>query len=139
MYKFGNRSLQTLKGVHPYLAHIMLEALRDAPVDFTLTDGVRTEAEQAKLYAQGRTTPGKIVTNVDGKTRKSNHQPKADGYGYALDLYPFVGGSVDLHDKGKNMDKLAAHILATAKRLGYSLVWGGNWTGLVDRPHFELK
>ena len=40
----------------------------------TVTDGFRTLEKQQRLYAQGRTAPGKIVTNADGVTNVSNHQ-----------------------------------------------------------------
>lgn len=139
MARFSQRSLQSLKGVHPFIIHTMCEAIRDTPVDFTITSGLRTTAEQQALYAQGRTKPGNKVTNADGVRSKSNHQAKADGFGYAIDLYPYVNGGVDVHDRGNHFPKIAAHIKATAKRLGYTVVWGGDWKSFVDKPHFELK
>lgn len=138
MARFSQRSLQSLKGVHPFMVHIMCEAIRDTPVDFTITSGLRSKAEQQALYAQGRTKPGKIVTNADGVKNKSNHQAKEDGFGYAVDLYPYVG-FVDVEDKANNLTKIASHIKATAKKLGYEIRWGGDFKSIVDRPHFELK
>lgn len=143
MARFSQRSLQSLKGVHPFMIHVMCEAIRDTPVDFTITSGLRTTAEQKALYAQGRTKPGSKVTNADGVKNLSNHQDEADGlkdgYGAAVDLYPYVNGGVDVHDRGNHFPKIAAHIKATAKRLGYTVVWGGDWKSFVDKPHFELK
>lgn len=139
MAVFGSRSLASMKGVHPYLIHVLCHAIRTTPVDFTITDGVRTTAEQQALYAQGRTKPGNIVTNADGVRSKSNHQAKADGFGYAVDLYPYVNGAVDVNDRGGNLTRIAAHIKSVATQLGYRVEWGGDWKGLVDRPHFELK
>lgn len=136
--RFSQRSKDALKGVHPDLVKVMEAAIIDTPVDFTITNGVRTLKEQQALYAQGRTKPGSIVTNADGVKSKSNHQVKADGYGYAVDLYPFVNGKIDLEDKGDNLKVIAAHILATAKCMGIKVEWGGNWK-FVDKPHFELK
>ena len=136
--KLGNRSLSNLKGVHPNLIHVLMEAIRDTPADFTIVAGVRTALEQDALYAQGRTRPGQIVTQKDGVRNKSNHQVKADGFGYAVDLYPYVNGKVDVQNESKKLDDIAAHILATAKRLGVSIVWGGNWATFKDYPHFEL-
>jgi len=138
MSKFSQRSLDTLKGIHPSLVKVLTEAIKNTPIDFTLTNGVRTTKEQQELYAKGRTTKGPIVTKADGIKNKSNHQVKADGYGYAVDLYPFVNGSLDLNDKGDNLKVIAAHILATAKCLGIKVEWGGLWQ-FVDKPHFELK
>jgi peptidoglycan L-alanyl-D-glutamate endopeptidase CwlK len=142
--KFGARSLNTLKGIHPDLIKVMQEAIKDSPVDFTITDGIRTVKQQQALYAQGRTKPGPNVTNVDGVIQKSNHQPKSDGFGYAVDLYPYINGAIDFNDNGKNLPVIAAHIKATAKCLGINIGWGGDWKATKtkpkgwDKPHFEL-
>lgn len=138
MNKLSQRSKDTLKGVHPDLVKVIEVAIVDCPVDFTVVQGVRTAAQQKALYAKGRTAPGPKVTNADGVKSKSNHQVKADGYGHAVDLYPFVDGAIDVNDKGDNLKVIAAHVLATAKCLGVLVEWGGNWK-FVDKPHFELK
>lgn len=131
--KFGARSLAALNGVHPDLVRVMHEAIKDTPVDFTITDGVRTLSQQRALYAKGRTTAGEIVTNADGVKNKSNHQS-----GRAVDLYPYVNGEVDYNDSGDNLRVIAAHIKAVAKCMGIKIGWGGDWEGGWDRPHFEL-
>lgn len=136
--KFGARSLAALNGVHPDLVKVMHEAIKDTPVDFTITDGVRTLSQQRALYAKGRTTAGSVVTNADGVTNKSNHQVKAGGYGYAVDLYPYVNGEVDYNDSGDNLRVIAAHIKAVAKCMSVKIGWGGDWQGSWDKPHFEL-
>lgn len=140
MAKFSKRSLDALKGVHPDLVRVMHEAIKATPVDFTITDGVRTQAQQAALYRKGRTDKSSgIVTQADGVVKKSNHQIKADGYGHAVDLYPFVNGGLDFNDKGGHLRVIAAHIKATATCLGVRVEWGGDWKGAWDKPHFELK
>jgi len=136
--KFSKRSLDNLIGVHPNLCKVMHEAIKDTPIDFTITEGVRTVQRQQELYAQGRTKTGTIVTQVDGVKKKSYHQPKSDGYGYAVDLYPYLSGSVQVNAV-KELKIIAAHIIATAKRLGIPVEWGGSWTSFKDYPHFELK
>jgi peptidoglycan L-alanyl-D-glutamate endopeptidase CwlK len=137
----GKQSLKTLIGIHPDLVKVMQTAIIDTPVDFTITDGVRTVAMQKALYAQGRTKPGGIVTKADGIIHKSNHQVKADGYGHAVDLYPYVNGAIDFN--GIKLPEIATHIKQVAASLGVSITWGGDWTmakdGIVDRPHFELR
>ena len=138
MAKFGSRSLNSLNGVHPDLVRVMHEAIKDTPVDFTITDGGRTTAQQQALYAKGRTTPGPKVTNADGVRNKSNHQAKADGYYHAVDLYPYVNGKIDFNDKGNRLPIIAAHIKAVAKCMGVKIGWGGDWKGGWDKPHFEL-
>lgn len=141
MSNLSERSLSSLKGVHPDLVKIIRKAVEESPVDFTITSGARTTAQQKKLYAQGRTAPGKRVTNADGIRNKSNHQAKADGYGYAVDLYPYYDGSVRVHesDVPEKLGLIAIHIKATAACFGCTVEWGGDWKSLKDYPHFELK
>lgn len=95
-----------------------------------VVQAVRTVEEQARLYAQGRTTPGKIVTNADGLTHKSRHQVAADGYGHAVDCaFLNAGGGVIWEGPWRLYGEMG-------KALG--LVWGGDFHALVDRPHLEL-
>lgn len=140
MPRFSQRSKDALKGVHPDLVRLMEAAIIDSPVDFTITEGVRTTARQQALYAQGRTAPGTKVTNADGVKNKSNHQAKADGYGHAVDLYPFVDGKLRINEPYVvyNLRLIANHIKAKAKQLGIKLTWGGDWKSPYDPPHFEI-
>lgn len=153
MAQFSKRSKDNLVGVAPALVRVLDAAIVDTPVDFTVVEGRRTEATQKKYYSWGRTAVnpntgplkgkplGMVVTHANGTTKKSNHQPKADGYGHAVDVYPYFGGKVQT--EGKEVDRrlaiLAAHIKATAKRLGIAITWGGDWRSPYDPPHFELK
>jgi len=134
---FSQRSQNSLSGIHPDLVRLMNEAIIDTPIDFTVTDGVRTTAQQQSLYAQGRTTPGPRVTNADGVRNKSNHQPHADGFGHAVDLYPYINGKVDVNND-RALQVIAGHIKAVAARMGIPIEWGGDWKSITDYPHFEL-
>lgn len=133
---FSKRSIDNLKGVHPDLVKLMTEAIKDSPVDFTITEGVRSAERQQALFKQRPK-----VTNVDGIIKKSNHQVKSDGYGHAVDLYPFYNGSVQVQDKEviPKLKLIAVHIKSVAKCLGISITWGGDFKSLHDPPHFELK
>lgn len=95
--------------------------------DLILTCTARSTDEQAKLYAQGRTTPGPIVTQIDGTTHKSNHNLVP---ARAVDVAVTVNGKVswDPHQY--------APLGVLARKHG--LVWGGSWTTLKDYPHLEL-
>lgn len=138
---FGKRSKDNLVGVHPDLVRLMEAAIINSPIDFTITEGVRTAKEQQVLYAQGRTTKGPIVTTKDGVKNKSNHQIKADGFGHAVDLYPYVDGKLQVTDKDTvgNLKKIAAHIKKVATSMRIGITWGGDWKSPYDPPHFELK
>lgn len=140
MPKFSQRSKDALKGVHPDLVRLMEAAIVDSPVDFTIVEGVRTAERQKQLYAQGRTTKGDIVTYSNGVTSKSNHQVKADGYGHAVDLYPFVDGKLRMSEPYvvPKLREISKHIKAKAAKLGIKIVWGGDWKKPFDPPHFQL-
>jgi peptidoglycan L-alanyl-D-glutamate endopeptidase CwlK len=139
MFTFSERSLNNLKGVHPKLVAVVHRALELSTIDFTVLEGVRTQARQDELWAQGRTTPGQVVTWVQ---TSGTHGIQADGYGHAVDLAPYP---IDWTDQ-KRFDQLATVMFAAAKELGVTLRWGGNWDmdnfvhehGESDSPHFEL-
>lgn len=65
-------SLQRIEKLHPILRKELKEAYLDinmslpTGVRLRISQGVRTIAEQDALYAQGRTTKGKIVTQARG-------------------------------------------------------------------------
>jgi peptidoglycan L-alanyl-D-glutamate endopeptidase CwlK len=65
----------------PFLERLLavLAACRARGADYYVVSGFRSFAEQAKLYAQGRTQPGKKVT--DAPPGFSGHQ-----YGIAVDV-----------------------------------------------------
>ena len=144
-YKLSERSLNNLKNVHPDLVKVIKTAITNSPVDFTVTCGLRTTAEQRAIYAKGRTKPGPIVTKADGVKNLSNHQDEADGkkdgLGSAVDLYPFFLGKVqvDHKDTVARLRDIAAHIKKTANELGIAIEWGGDWVKMFDPPHFQLK
>lgn len=140
MYKFSEKSLKRMEGVHPKLRKLMELSIKDSPYDFMIVQGVRTAAYQNELYQQGRTKPGKKVTNCDGYKNKSNHQAKQDGYGHAIDfaIYdPSIAGKIDW-DNEKKYKAVAEHIKAIAKENNINVQWGGDWEKFKDYPHIEL-
>lgn len=141
MGRFSKRSLDNLVGVVPELVELLTEAIKTCPQDFTIVEGVRTAKRQAELYAIGRTKPGHVVTTKDGYRNKSNHQVKSDGKGYAVDLYPYFNGSVQVQGPEviKRLKIIAAHIKFIAACKGINLIWGGDWQTPYDPPHFEIR
>lgn len=122
-----------LVGVHPDLVAKVLKVLKAMEAlgfPMMVTSGLRTAEEQARLYAQGRTAPGKKVTNVDGVRKKSNHQAREDGFGHAVDCAFVVDGKPSWNERLP-----WAAYGACAKALG--LTWGGDWRSLRDMPHLE--
>lgn len=101
--------------------------------DFSVICGHRTTEEQDKLYAQGRTEPGPIVTNLRGGQSRHNQYPSP-----AVDLAPWLPGhGIAWHDESL-FHELYGVILVCAKRRGIEIEWGGKWRTFVDRPHFQV-
>lgn len=119
-------NIRTLNLKAQETARVFLGAFT-AQTDFVvkIISGTRTYAEQNLLYAQGRTRPGRKVTNARGGS--SNHN-----FGIAWDIGIFVEGRY-LGDSP--LYKRAATIALTATM---GLEWGGNWTTFVDKPHYQL-
>lgn len=135
MFKFSKKSLKKLEGLHPNLQNFFMELIKISPYDFSITQGIRTAEEQNKLYQQGRTTPGKIVTNCDGYKLKSNHQTKSDGFGHAGDIAVLVNNKITWEEKYYKEVAISARILMQK----YNIEWGGDWKSFKDLPHFEYK
>jgi hypothetical protein len=105
---------------------LLNRAEKELGIKLRVTSGFRTYAEQNALYAQGRTTKGGIVTNAKGG--QSNHN-----FGTALDVVPIVNGKADWKASAETWNKIGK----LGKELGFD--WGGDWKGLVDKPHFEMQ
>ena len=91
----------------------------------TVTQGYRNDQTQDELYAQGRTTPGKIVTWA--KAGESDHNIRKAFDVAVLDK----SGTPTWPDD----EVLWGRIGAVGKALGLS--WGGTW-GKRDLPHFYI-
>ena len=92
---------------------------------------MRDDAEQATLYARGRTAPGAIVTNA--RPGQSLHNPQKDGHAWAFDAVPMLAGKPLWSDETALLAMGAA-----GERAG--LEWAGRWRGkLRERVHFQIK
>jgi peptidoglycan L-alanyl-D-glutamate endopeptidase CwlK len=109
-----------MKGVHPALVRVIEAAILTTPVDFMITEGLRTRARQAALVKAGAS-----------RTLNSRHLT-----GHAVDVVAMVDGRVRWD--WPLYPRIAQAIKAAAKAQGVSLVWGGDWPRLRDGPHFEL-
>jgi peptidoglycan L-alanyl-D-glutamate endopeptidase CwlK len=100
--------------------------------DYVAISGNRTYAEQDALYEQGRSKPGKRVTNAKGG--QSNHN-----FGIAIDFGVFQGG-VYLDDGNRVQASLASkvHKACSMHADGCGLEWGGDWHSIKDEPHYEI-
>lgn len=108
------------------LAAKLVEECSKQGLKIKIGETFRTVAEQDALYAQGRTTPGNIVTSFKGSTYSSYHQ-----WGTAFDFFRNDGQGAY-----KDTDGFFGKVGAIGVGLG--LEWGGNWKSPVDKPHFQL-
>lgn len=100
---------------------VFLALCEAAGLKVLVTQTVRDDEYQAKLYAQGRTAPGSIVTNSKTTT--------FHGAGLAFDICQ--------NSKGKEYSDRSFfnRCAEIGKRVGFS--WGGDWKSFVDLPHFQ--
>lgn len=137
--QLSRKSLDNLNGVHPNLVSVVKQAIEMGIIDFSVVEGVRALDRQKELYSSGKS-----------KTMASKHLIQDDGFGHAVDLYPYP---IDMGKVNANNPKeisrfglLAGVILAIAHQIGISLRWGGDWdkdgqtldSSFFDAPHFEI-
>ena len=123
-------SSRRLEDLHPRVramceAHIA--SCRAAGIDILITSTLRTMEEQAALYAQGRSTPGRKVTNA--KPGQSFHN-----YGLAYDVVPLRAGKPVWGTIGPDL-ALWQRVGALGKAQG--LEWAGDWVRFKEFPHFQ--
>jgi hypothetical protein len=111
-------------------------ALGTFPLLVVPDGGLRTDATQARIYARGRSTPGEppyTATRPLGRTVSNAQTARETAHGHAgaLDVAPYIGGAIPWGD----LDKFRT-LGAFGKARG--LVWGGDWTSLVDMAHLEV-
>jgi peptidoglycan L-alanyl-D-glutamate endopeptidase CwlK len=153
-FKLSGRSLNKLEGVHPTMVDTVKRAIEVSSVDFGVIYGVRSLAEQKRLYEAKRS-----------QTMKSKHLVQEDGYSHAVDLMAYDGSnpSWDI----VMYDDIADAMKAAAKETGATIRWGAAWNidniadwdrpmedamnnyidvrrsqgrrPFIDGPHFELN
>ena len=152
-FRLSQRSLDKLDGVHPEMVATVQKAIELTDVDFGVTYGVRTLAEQEKLYNSGRS-----------QTMKSKHLIQGDGYSHAVDLVAYFGSNVSW--ELNVYDNICDAMAAAAREVGCAIKWGAAWSEgdirsypgtaedamnayidlrrsqgrrpFIDAPHFEL-
>ena len=92
-------------------------------IDVLITSTFRDAESQNALYAQGRTTPGAIVTKA--KAGQSYHN-----YRCAFDFVPLVNGKAQWNNV--ELFKKCGEI---AKSCG--LEWAGDWKTFKEYPHCQ--
>lgn len=97
---------------------------------FFVISAFRSAQEQSKLYAQGRSLPGKIVTNANAFESFHN-------YGLAVDFCLDIDHNKE-NGLQPNWDITAYEVLAEeARKLG--LVSGMDFKSFKEGPHVQFK
>jgi peptidoglycan L-alanyl-D-glutamate endopeptidase CwlK len=119
-FVFGKQSEANLVGVNKALIKVARRALELSPVDFKITEGLRTIERQRQLVKEGKS-----------QTMNSRHIT-----GHALDVFalPTPAGSWDM----SYYRQIAAAFRQASDELQIPVEWGGNWITLKDGPHFQL-
>jgi peptidoglycan L-alanyl-D-glutamate endopeptidase CwlK len=131
MFKFGKRSLEKLDTVHPDLKLIMKEVIKLTPIDFGITEGIRSLERAEQLKKEGASKVGTKSKHCQGK---------------AVDIVCYENGKVtwDL-DFYEAVGQVVGEV---SEVLDIPIRWGGSWkTGdfklnrdmkFIDAVHFEL-
>lgn len=105
-----------------------IEKCRLEGINLKIIQTLRDAEYQGTLFAQGRTIPGKIVTNCDGIKSKSNHQS-----GLAWDCVPLDSKGNIIWSNDAIYKKMADIAGSIGIRAGYY------FRSFKDSPHFEIK
>ena len=152
-FKLSTRSKNKLEGVHPDMVAVVERAIELTKVDFGVTYGVRSLAEQEKLVASGRS-----------QTMKSKHLIQDSGYSHAVDVVAYDGS--DVVWEINVYDDICDAFKQAAEEKGVAVKWGAAWSEgdirsyegtaedamnayidlrrgqgrrpFIDGPHFEL-
>jgi peptidoglycan L-alanyl-D-glutamate endopeptidase CwlK len=119
---------RSLTELHPKVANLAMSFVQkcdDAGIDLLITSTYRDHESQNELYAQGRTKPGKIVTNARGGQSWHNWR-------CAMDVVPLRNGK-PVWDAS---DPVWKQVGAIGESVG--LEWSGRWAGkLKETAHFQ--
>ena len=123
-----SKSKKRVGNVHPVVWKYGEDLIRQAykkGLYIMFSDGHRTAAQQNALFAQGRTKPGKIVTNA--RAGQSLHN-----YGVAFDMFITNKNGTSASWDTAKLNQAGQ----MAEQLGFE--WGGRWKSIVDRPHIQM-
>lgn len=89
-----------------------------------ISNGRRSMTQQRDIYAQGRTKPGKVVSNA--KPGQSAHN-----FGLAADIWPLKGNDFDWGASAKTFKAMADIAVEMGLTSGYY------FKSIFDAPHVE--
>ncbi len=116
---------KNINDLHPTVARAayeLIERMKKIGYPVGISSTYRDFEKQDALYAQGRTTAGSVVTNAKA--------------GYSLHNYRLA---FDIYKNVKGQEWSDSKFFEAAGKIGQEMgfKWGGSFTTLVDKPHFE--
>lgn len=122
-YLLSDRSRNNLVGVNPLLQQIVKTAIELTPVDFAVTEGVRSGERQAELVKANKSW-----------VKVSRHES-----GDAVDLAAFPDNYPnDVSWEAKHYEQINEAMQKAAQTHGCRLTWGGHWK-VRDYMHFQFE
>ena len=123
--KSSKRSQKHLDNFTPEMQTAMITLMqlmgKEYPqYDFTITEGLRTLAEQAELFKKGSST-------TNAPAGKSYHN-----FGVGADMYPLTTEGILPYEPNKAVYQRMGEVAGNV-----GLEWGGNWTSPFDPGHFQ--
>jgi peptidoglycan LD-endopeptidase CwlK len=123
--------------LHPLVrerSNQLIQQAADKGIGMVITDDFRSAEDQDRLYEQGRTVAGNIVTHARGGESFHN-------FGLAIDFAiktPSAEIIWDMQYDG-NQNGIADwnEVVEMAKNLGFE--WGGDWSQFKDYPHLQMN
>jgi len=101
-----------------------IQSCKDKGIDILVTSTYRDMESQAALYAQGRTTEGKIVTNAGPGDSYHNWR-------CAVDVVPLINGKPDWDGSHPVWEQIGL----IGSECG--LEWAGKWIHFKELAHFQ--
>lgn len=131
------RTLESLFGLNRKFRKLAEEFLAAAQliakkhgITIDIISGLRSWSQQASLFAQGRTKPGRIVTNA--RPGSSWHN-----YGLSIDLGLFANGKYLDSTSPKRANQIYTELGTLAASMG--IEWAGTWKTFPETPHFQNR
>ena len=124
-FELSAKSLKKLEGIHPDLQAVVKRAIEISPIDFGVSEGVRTTTRQLELVGQGKST-----------TENSKHLLQDSGYGHAVDVFAFINGKANWTNKVYG--PIVQALFTAAIELGVQIKSGHLWRTFHDSVHIEL-
>ncbi|WP_040308805.1 M15 family metallopeptidase [Asticcacaulis biprosthecium] len=125
----NSRDIAALHPVVAARARAFLTRCEGEGIELLVTSTYRDHESQNALYAQGRTRPGKKVTNARGGQSFHNWR-------VAFDMVPLRHGKPVWGTTGED-GRLWQRVGAIGKAQG--LEWAGDWRRFREYPHFQYS